>query len=246
MDVTRPSNFLKTSAKFRHVYPGQAAPTPPARWVIREDWVQQAPIRREHREERESELRSLIEDTREFNRSASEFAQSAIKTSFLLNGGGIVAIPAIIALFKIETANLSTRLAITFGFFVLGLIASWWTSFFAYFSSVNAALSSSLMATKVARNLDARFFPESSREMTAQAQAAADLSKRSRIKSETFRWIAVGFCATSLVTFIIAVLLGSVTIIYAPRTPVPAAYPTIYRAMVPAELSASFVAPARQ
>lgn len=72
-------------------------------------WREAKDIREEFREERNSEMSALIEDYRDAGKAASDFVQSLIKSGFILNGGGIVAIPAIVTLFNLEIEGIPYR-----------------------------------------------------------------------------------------------------------------------------------------
>jgi hypothetical protein len=67
---------------------------------------------------------------------ALTFAEAAIKSAFALNGGGIVALPALTALLKIEPKPAATCIIVAVGAFVVGLICAAATSFLGYLSAM--------------------------------------------------------------------------------------------------------------
>jgi hypothetical protein len=96
----------------------------------------------ELREQFRTELQFAVGPMHESSRSnyegALKFADAAIKAVFALNGGGLIAFPAFIALFKID-AQLHARSIIAAGaIFVLGLICGALTTLFGYLSAMTA------------------------------------------------------------------------------------------------------------
>ena len=71
------------------------------------------------------------------DQSASEFALAAVKTSYLLNGGALVAIPAILQIGHAGTISKPSLMAATISF-VVGIIFSVVTNFLAYRSLFKA------------------------------------------------------------------------------------------------------------
>jgi hypothetical protein len=68
---------------------------------------------------------------------ALSIARDTIRNGFLLNGGGLVAIPAILALFKLDAVAVLQPIVVTAGLFTAGLAASWLASFCGFFSMIS-------------------------------------------------------------------------------------------------------------
>lgn len=66
--------------------------------------------------------------------SANGFAQTVIRSSLLLNGGALIAVPAIVALFMPDTSQHQEPLLLVLRTFIAGLIAGWAAGFFAFFA----------------------------------------------------------------------------------------------------------------
>jgi hypothetical protein len=92
----------------------------------------------EHREELRRDIETHVEpDMRaahDADKSAIELGQSILKTGTLLNGGAIVAIPAVVTLFGIDAKAIMTNLLIAGGLFALGLISSWLAGCWGFFT----------------------------------------------------------------------------------------------------------------
>ena len=179
-------------------------------------WTEAAPIRREYREVRGNELTPLLEEALTASKSATEFAQNVIKNGFLLNGGGMVAIPAIVALFKLDTQKLLWMLLATGAAFIVGLLAAWSASICGFFALANRSDSVYSTATKTARNLEVMFFPpDAARKATLgeQAKAAEETAARHESKFQRLRRAGIILCFVTLVGFIAGVGFGALAII---------------------------------
>jgi CO dehydrogenase/acetyl-CoA synthase alpha subunit len=78
--------------------------TPPSQspWQISPEWIANTPIRREYREEHENEMSALLESHQTAEKAAIDFAQTVIRSGFVVNVGARIAIFAIITLFDID------------------------------------------------------------------------------------------------------------------------------------------------
>ena len=92
------------------------------------------------REQFRTELEFASAPTRETLRlnyeGAIKFAEAGIKSSFALNGGGLIALPAFIALFKIDPKFASVWIIAAGTMFIVGLISAAVTSFLGYLSAM--------------------------------------------------------------------------------------------------------------
>jgi hypothetical protein len=78
--------------------------------------------REEFRREIERHVEPLINAAHESDKAAIELGQSILKTQTLLNGGALVASPAVITLFGLDAKVIMRDLFIAGGLFGLGLI----------------------------------------------------------------------------------------------------------------------------
>jgi hypothetical protein len=92
--------------------------------------------REQFRTELEFALMPLRDEKRANYDGALTFAEAAIKSAFALNGGGIVALPALTALLKIEPKPAATCIIVAVGAFVVGLVCAAATSFLGYLSAM--------------------------------------------------------------------------------------------------------------
>jgi hypothetical protein len=95
-------------------------------------------IRENFRTELEFAIASLREDNHANYEGAIKFAETAIKSAFALNGGALVALPALIALFKIDPQRVVLWVIIAGAVFVVGLISAAATAFLGYLSAMAA------------------------------------------------------------------------------------------------------------
>jgi hypothetical protein len=96
-------------------------------------------IREQFRAELEFAIAPLREDNHANYEGAVKFAETAIKSAFALNGGALVALPALIALFKIDPQRVLLWVIIAGAVFVVGLISAAATAFLGYLSAMAAA-----------------------------------------------------------------------------------------------------------
>src|SRR4051794_14498609 len=85
--------------------------------------------RKEHRDEYrrriEREVEPLNQAAHDSLETAIDLGQSIVKTGTLLNGGALVAIPAVISLFGVDAKSIIRNLFVAGGLFVAGLLCSW-------------------------------------------------------------------------------------------------------------------------
>jgi hypothetical protein len=96
-------------------------------------------IRDQFRTELEFAIAPMREDNRANYEGAIKFADTAIKSAFALNGGALIALPALIALFKIDPQRVGSWVIIAGAVFVVGLIGAAATAFLGYLSAMSAA-----------------------------------------------------------------------------------------------------------
>jgi hypothetical protein len=194
-----------------------APPPPPKAFTVSQDWLAQSHVRKEYREERASEMEADLEAAKIAETSAVALAQVVIKSGFILNGGGIIAIPTVFALFNLDAEKILPQVALTALLYVVGLCCAFLASICAFFALANKADNFYSNAVRTARNLEAKYFPHQSEEMKKQAEAAKRRADRLRIFWVTERFVAIILCFASLALFIAGAYVGGKLILNAPH-----------------------------
>jgi hypothetical protein len=194
-----------------------APPSPPMSFKVSPEWKEQSDIRKEYREERASELAADLEGAKTAENSAVALAQVTIKSGFILNGGGIIAIPATFALFNLDAEKLLTQVLFTALLFVAGLCSAFAGSMCAFFALAHKADDFYSSATRTARILQAKYFPLQAADMKKQAEDAERRKIRLRKLWVTERYAAIVLCVASLALFIAGSYVGGRTILHAPH-----------------------------
>jgi hypothetical protein len=158
-------------------------------WQISPGWIENASIRKEYREERESEMSALLDSHQAAEKAAVDFAQTVIRSGFVVNAGAIIAIPAILALFNLDADALRGRLLVTGIFFASGIGAAWLAGIFAFFTLAHKSDHFHTLAVQTARFLQGKYFPPQANEMFKQARDAEKRARRLRFFWITERYI---------------------------------------------------------
>ncbi len=200
----------------------------PERFTISPHWMAAKDIREEFRQERENEMWPLLEDYRDAGKEAFEFMRGALKSAFILNGGGIIAIPAIIALFDLDAQKMFKSLMVTGLLFISGLVAAWVANFFVFFAVGAKANIFYLRAAVIARNLDAKYFPHLTSDMRKAAKANEEILARHVRIWKWNRRVGLGIWFSCAAFFIAGATVGGWSILHAPhKAPQIAASPPI-------------------
>ncbi len=153
--------------------------------------------------------------------AANAYAQVAIKASLTLNGGALIAIPAIIGLFGIPANAAAGQLLWTGALFIGGLVSAWSTAFFAFFALDRAAVAATWRREHVAHHV-MRIFANTQEDVTAraeQATAAETKAKAFERLAVRFRRLALGASLISLAAFAGGACIGGSYIVA--RVPSP-------------------------
>jgi hypothetical protein len=86
------------------------------------------------RRDLELHVKPLAHQALDADKAAIELGQSILKTRTFLNGGALVAIPAVVTLFGIDAKAVMRNLLVAAGVFVLGLLFSWLSGIFGFFT----------------------------------------------------------------------------------------------------------------
>jgi hypothetical protein len=145
----------------------------------------------------------------ESGKAAIAFAQSIIKTSQLLNGGGLLAIPALATLFSLNV-QAGQRLLLWTGLaFGLGLLFAWLCNFCGYFSQDFRSQAERKWAEAAEHQIrhNHRKKPD---EPEKSLQSERDLDKGRKLfkRSDKFVTWGVVFAFLSLISFIGGSYLG--------------------------------------
>jgi hypothetical protein len=200
-----------------------APPPPPKAFTVSQEWLAQSDVRKEYREERASEMEADLEAAKIAETSAVALAQVVIKSGFILNGGGIIAIPTVFALFNLDAEKMLPQVALTALLYVIGLCCAFLASICGFFALAHKADNFYSNAVRTARVLQAKYFPHQSEEMRKQAEEARRRANRLRKFWVTERYIAIFLSVASLALFIAGSYVGGKSILSAPhKTPPPA------------------------
>jgi hypothetical protein len=170
-------------------------------------------IREQFRAEHEFAIASLRADNHANYEGAIKFAETAIKSAFALNGGALVALPALIALFKIDPQRVVLWVIIAGAVFVVGLTSAAATAFLGYLSAMAAAHSIEAQM-RVTEATYAAIYQQQASPVDALKRDQVTLGKH----SVYLRKAAVATGIASLVAFVIgAGFSGFVLVFFRPR-----------------------------
>jgi hypothetical protein len=168
-------------------------------------------IRAKYRADLEFATNYLRADSRSNYESAVKFAEAGIKSAFALNGGGLIALPAFIALFNVN-AQLARNTIIGAGaVFVFGLIFAALTSLFGYLSAMigHESIENTIQATGTVYAAAYQQQPTSAATVQSLEQRSKALSDRSVL----LRNIAVAAVVASLLCFVVGALISGCLLI---------------------------------
>jgi hypothetical protein len=167
--------------------------------------------RTKYRADLEFATNPMRADARTNYESAVKFADAGIKSAFALNGGGLIAAPAFIALFKVDPQLARNWIVGAGGVFVLGLICAALTSFFGYLSAMTAgwSINASVEAMGAEYAAAYRQQPISMADLQSLKQRSNALSSR----SVSLRSVAVAAAVVSLICFIVGALISGYLLI---------------------------------
>jgi hypothetical protein len=188
-----------------------------------------AEIREDFRREIERHVEPQRTAARDPDKSAIAFAQSAIKTATLLNGGALVAIPAGVALFGIDATAVMRALFLAAGLFVGGLVAALLASMFGFLALAQRVAMEDAVADGTQESLNNFYYPRDDDEAERQKKIATQTKEVEQIRRSvrhhrsmflTCSGIGVFFLCISLVAFVCGSGKGGWTVLHAPLKPV--------------------------
>jgi hypothetical protein len=160
--------------------------------------------RRRFRDEHDFTIAPLRDEARTNYDGALKFADAGLKALFGLNGGGLIALPAFVALFKADPRSAALWIIAAMIAFVLGLTANAAACLFGYWSAMKAveALNGASQSANIKYALHYKQLAAQP-DFALQAQKLDQKAEKDFSKSSLLRRTAVTFCLTSLVAFII-------------------------------------------
>jgi uncharacterized membrane protein YjgN (DUF898 family) len=165
-----------------------------------------------HREDTVLALKPLFEHLRTAYESSGRYAEHAIKSGFILNGGALVLLSGFAVLFKLNPADVVKGLVGAVGAFSLGLVLSCFTCFLAYRS---ARYEADVATHRIAATSLIYLTPPTKDTNTAtEAEIQKQYAAAARMQSKATRnaTLAIIFGASSLAAFISGAIIGGWTL----------------------------------
>jgi hypothetical protein len=153
-----------------------------------------------------------------YEERAIEFANSALKVLMYLNGGGLLAIPATMALFREDARQVEVYLIGAAAAFACGLICITLSQAGAFFVMARRAESEVLLQYEQMEMLRAVHYPaptpQEQLEITDNAQKHRQTSNAKLRTSDKIRFAALISMWCSLVAFIVGCALGGLSVLF--------------------------------
>jgi hypothetical protein len=151
--------------------------------------------------------------------NAIEFAQTVIKSGFILNGGALVAVPAFVTMFSIDARGDMTTLLQSGGLFVVGLLAMWLAAGCGYFATLANAL-----VLQEQRRIATRRLHDFYNAKASRPSDVLEEEHRASNYNQKFLWsraIGIVLSIVSFVAFVIGVYFGTRVLLNASLSPPP-------------------------
>jgi len=155
------------------------------------------------------DYRDLIDRHREgsffYEQRAIEFATSAMKVLTYLNGGGLVAIPAVVALFKTNPADVKTQLIYAAAAFIGGLVCVALSQAFAFFAMARRSEASIFYGFEEMEILASVHYPTTAEDHKGRmdrAQQNRNIALTRTKRSDVWRLLALVCVWLSLFLFV--------------------------------------------
>jgi hypothetical protein len=148
----------------------------------------------------------------EHNKHAFEIAFNAMRAMTYLNGGGLVAIPTAVALFKADPAKAKYDLIVAGLLFVAGLLSIVMAQASAFFVQARRVEAEQLLAHRQIVLLATVHYPDTSDVQTQRTNEAADYERRSNEKvdrSDQWRKAALVLFWLALGLFVVGCYFGT-------------------------------------
>ncbi|MFQ5853518.1 MAG: hypothetical protein ACE5JU_23415 [Candidatus Binatia bacterium] len=161
--------------------------------------------RRTYLEHYKAELEPQYRYSVESDRASVGFAQSGIRSMYILNGGALIALPAFHTLLKDSPTYTSESLMWSAGAFVIGLLFSGVTSLLAYLAQSATTEAVSRAITWRTISVNETYWPrDQATKPTADEEIDAEKKKERqwRRRFVWFAWLGVGSSVAALAAFV--------------------------------------------
>lgn len=179
-------------------------------------------IRKEYREDRAARIAPLHEEAKVSQAAAIAIARDFLKNGVVLNGGGVLAIPAIVTLFDLDADKMFRALSLVAVGYGLGLVTAWSAVLCAFFTQAHLADQAMHNATIMGYESDAHFYE---RTWTAEREAETGKLKRKirqlRLRFVILRYVAIALATISLMAFVFGSWQAYGAIVHGARKAVP-------------------------
>jgi hypothetical protein len=179
--------------------------------------------REEYRREIERNVEPLVQAAHDSDKMSVEIAQSVLRTATLLNGGALVAMPAIITLFGVDAKYTMRSLLIAGGLFVSGLGFSWLSSICGFFALAKRGDRNYAQADSTRLDLYRFYYPtDDEKRKTEQESELESLRAQNKQCHRAFiiyRAMAVLFSSLSFVGFVGGSGVGGWMVVQSPIRP---------------------------
>lgn len=152
----------------------------------------------------------------ESDKGAITVAQGGMRTGLILNGGGLVGIPAMVAVFGLDAAGARGWLVAIVALFLLGLAIAWLSNLFAFFALATRADASQMLADAAERNLTNNRWGAPKEDQTKAAQDEEAEGNRLWTRFQRQRAAAIVACLASFVLFANGAIVGGFAVVKAP------------------------------
>jgi hypothetical protein len=155
----------------------------------------------------------------DYEKAALDFAHSGFRTLSYLNGGGLVAIPTVVAFFKADLANARRQVIFAGAAFIAGLIMVVIAQICAFFVMAKRSEVQEHLLHEQMHLAAGRMYPTQSTqniERVQKSQQQWQLSEEKRVSSNRWRLVGLSLFAISAVFFIVGCIFGARAILSQP------------------------------
>jgi hypothetical protein len=167
--------------------------------------------RRQHFEDYKDRVDRHRQGSAFYEQRAIEFVFSAMKGMTYLNGGGLVAIPTVVALFRADPGHVKSQLLYAAAAFIAGLVSVAFSQAFAFFVMARRAEAEVYYQFEQMELLGAVHYPNTPDDQKGRNERAQENRNTAIAKTRTsdkWRALALIFIWLSLLLFIAGCYLG--------------------------------------
>jgi len=152
----------------------------------------------------------LDQDRQFAEKAAVDYALSGIKSTFLLNGGALVALPPLTIMFNINTTCNRGLLIVAATAFIIGLTMAGLTTFLAFSAMLNLGMSINQKRERVARTIQIKYHGENDNNTLDKLNEIAGRCDKLQNRSDRLQSAAICTAISSAAAFV----LGAVCLLY--------------------------------